>query len=126
MYLIELFRGGFKVRCCSDLAENVKGDKNMDLNLKKIVMFVVILVVGIMVITLLVPQFALTILNRPDLSTWTGLGFFVSATPFLLLLGLIAGDLIFLFGVDKTVGLVRRTWRRSSRANVSDYTDFKR
>ena len=98
----------------------------MDLNLKKIVMFVVILVVGIMVITLLVPQFALTILNRPDLSTWTGLGFFVSATPFLLLLGLIAGDLIFLFGVDKTVGLVRRTWRRSSRANVSDYTDFKR
>ena len=68
------------------------------MDLKRVVLFVVILVVGIPIIALIVPPAALTILERTDLATWTGLEGFVRLLPFFLILGLVIGDLIYLLG----------------------------
>ena len=68
------------------------------MDLKRVVLFVVILVVGIPIIALIVPPAALTILSRTDLATWTGLEGFVRLLPFFLIAGLVVGDLIYLLG----------------------------
>ena len=65
--------------------------------LKRIVIFVIVLVVGIFLVAYVVPPFVLSLLDRPDLASWTGFEPFVKAVPFVLILFLTVGALLILF-----------------------------
>lgn len=95
---------------------------------RKVVMFVLVLVVGIMIVTTLIPPAVDDVLDRPDTAGYTGLEQFLRLLPFLAIVGLVVGGLLLLFkrsrddsgpGGDITPGLppgyVRRQrlpWRR--------------
>lgn len=77
------------------------------MDLKRVVLFILIMVIGIPIIALLVPPAALSVLERADLATWTGLEGFVRLIPFFLIVGLVVGDLMYLFGKDRIMRIVR-------------------
>lgn len=60
---------------------------------KRIVIFVVLIVLGLIVITsVILPQVSVA-LDRPDMATWTGLEGFLKMLPFVLVLGLVAAGI---------------------------------
>lgn len=64
---------------------------------RKVVLFVLVLVIGIMLITVLIPPFADTILERADVAQYSGLDGFTRLLPLLATLGLVLGGLLLLF-----------------------------
>lgn len=57
--------------------------------LKRIVMFVVFVVLGLIVITSVILPHIVDALDIPSLATWTGLGGFLKLLPFILVIGLL-------------------------------------
>ena len=64
---------------------------------KKTVIFVVILVIGIMLVSTLIPPATEAVLARPDAANYTGLVEFLRLLPFLATIALVVGGLLILF-----------------------------
>jgi len=64
---------------------------------RKAVIFVVILVVGILIITAVVPPAVDEVLARPDTASYTGLQQFLELLPMLAVLALVVSGLLLLF-----------------------------
>lgn len=64
---------------------------------KKTVIFVVILVVGILIITAVLPPAVDEVLARPDVGSFTGLQQFLQLLPFLVVVALVVSGLLLLF-----------------------------
>jgi len=96
--------------------------------IKRIVLFVVVLVLGLVVVSALIPPAVDDALADPAVGNFTGLDAFLRLTPFLVLVGVVVGALMMLFArarrrVDHSVGAtpvlptgyirrVRLPWRR--------------
>jgi len=70
--------------------------------IKRIVLFVVLLVVGLLVVSALIPPAVDEALADPAVARFTGLDGFLRLLPFLVLAGLIAGALLTLFPRART------------------------
>jgi len=68
----------------------------MDL-VRKVVIFVVVLVVGILIATALIPPAVDEVLDRPDTAGFLGLEQFLRLLPFLVVLAIVVGALLVLF-----------------------------
>lgn len=65
---------------------------------KKTVLFVVVLVIGTLLITYLIPPATDAVLARPDTAGYTGLEQFLRLLPFLAVVALVVGGILILFG----------------------------
>lgn len=72
--------------------------------LKRVVIFVVLVVIGLVVITNVILPQVIVSLNIPGLSTWTGLEGFLKILPFILVIGLLVSGLSILWHRGKGDG----------------------
>jgi len=56
---------------------------------KRVVMFVILVAIGLVAITHIILPQVIVALNIPSLATWTGLGGFLKILPFVLVAGLL-------------------------------------
>ena len=70
--------------------------EDMDM-VKKVVLFVVVLVIGTILISTVVPPFIDTVLERGDVGQYTGLADFTRLIPVLMVMALFVGGMLVVF-----------------------------